>query len=84
MQYEKRSYIEDFQLEVEKGVAKIKGKHFYFLWVFFPICSGENLFGTVGIKCGELIIKFSHSGRKIIFQKVQSQFGELKQPFVLW
>lgn len=63
MQNEKRSYVEDFQLEVEKEVAKIKGKLFYFLLVFFPICSGEKLFDTVGIKCGELIRKFSHSGK---------------------
>lgn len=46
--------------EKKKEVAKIKGKLFYFLLVFFPICSRENLFSTVGFKCREdLTIKFS-------------------------
>ena len=59
MQYEKRSYFEDFQYEVEKEAAKIKGKLFYFLLVFFPICSQEKLFSTVRVKRREeLTIKF--------------------------
>jgi len=74
--------IEDLRLGME--VAKIKGKLFCMLLVFFPICGGEELLDTVGIRCREeLAINFLFPWKEVILQKVPCQFGELKQPFAL-